>query len=95
MAAGGVTVQVLQQEEMDRRDRREQAITPSGVARPLSRGLEGVRLGLNRPILCESRQHDDDTGYHLVISYMYSRKSLHTGDTITDQHQVKPLRTRN
>jgi hypothetical protein len=51
MAAGGVTVQDRPQEELDRRDRREQAITPSGVARLLSHGLEGVRLGLNRPML--------------------------------------------
>ena len=56
MAAGGVAMEDLPQEELGRRDGREQAVAPAGGARLLPRGLARIRVALGGPLRVAARE---------------------------------------
>jgi hypothetical protein len=68
MAARGVAVQNLEQEELDRSDGRQHAVSPCSVAGLLARGDDGFRLQLSGPLRFESFEHGSDAGDHPFTS---------------------------
>src|SRR5215510_8694745 len=64
MAAGGVTMQDLQQEELHGGDGREDAVAPPGIA-DLATGCEN-RFGLQQrgPLACQALQDGSDVRTH-------------------------------
>jgi Thymidylate synthase complementing protein len=56
MAAGGVAMEDLPQEELGRRDGCEQAVAPAGGARLLTGGLARIRVALGGPLRVAARE---------------------------------------
>jgi hypothetical protein len=93
MAASGVTMQNLPQEELHSGDWREHAVAPGGIASRLARADDRFWWQLGRPRCCESAKHGGDTGYHRSPSCKGGdHRSLHTGDMMIAQRRLHPYK---
>jgi hypothetical protein len=81
MAAGGVAMQDLQQEELHGRDRRQHAVAPGGIPNLTAHGQNGFGLQQHGPLASEALQDRGDVWNHLVTSSTIGvLPPIHTGD---------------
>jgi hypothetical protein len=89
MAARGVAVQHLSEEELDGGNGRQHAGAPGGIASLSAHRHNRVRLEVGCPLCFQSRQHGSDTRYHPSTSCMHVGGTGHFIQEIRGKANIK------
>src|SRR5688572_15659457 len=91
MAARGVPVQDLQQEELHGGDGREHAVAPPGIADLATDGENGVRLQQRRPLTCKPLKDAGNIRDHGGTSWTIGvLMPIHTGGAWSMPTSTRP-----